>query len=270
MEIEEKKDLASSWFRNLRDQFCKEFETLDGSTFERTKWDHSGSGGGEISLMKGNVFEKVGVNISTVSGEFNEDYRSNVSGTEDSPEYWASGLSIVAHMNSPFVPAFHFNTRFIVTGKSWFGGGADMTPTYIYNDDTEDFHNSLKDACDKYNKNYYPDFKKNCAEYFFLPHRGEERGVGGIFFDHLTTDNWETDFSFVRDVGLSFFKIVPHIINKRKDDVWTEEEKNKQLLKRGRYVEFNLLWDRGTQFGIKTGGNTDAILMSMPPDARWE
>ena len=164
-------------------------------------------------------------------------------------------------MNSPFVPAFHFNTRFIVTGKSWFGGGADMTPTYIYNDDTEDFHNSLKDACDKYNKNYYPDFKKNCAEYFFLPHRGEERGVGGIFFDHLTTDNWETDFSFVRDVGLSFFKIVPHIINKRKDDVWTEEEKNKQLLKRGRYVEFNLLWDRGTQFGIKTGGNTDAILM---------
>ena len=205
-----------------------------------------------------------------MSGEFKEDYRSNVSGTEDSPEYWASGLSIVAHMNSPFVPAFHFNTRFIVTGKSWFGGGADMTPTYIYNDDTEDFHNSLKDACDKYNKNYYPDFKKNCAEYFFLPHRGEERGVGGIFFDHLTTDNWETDFSFVRDVGLSFFKIVPHIIKKRKDDVWTEEEKNKQLLKRGRYVEFNLLWDRGTQFGIKTGGNTDAILMSMPPDARWE
>ena len=220
--------------------------------------------------MKGNVFEKVGVNISTVSGEFKEDYRSNVSGTEDSPEYWASGLSIVAHMNSPFVPAFHFNTRFIVTGKSWFGGGADMTPTYIYNDDTEDFHNSLKDACDKYDKNYYPDFKKNCAEYFFLPHRGEERGVGGIFFDHLTTDNWKTDFSFVRDVGLSFFKIVPHIINKRKDDNWTEEEKNKQLLKRGRYVEFNLLWDRGTQFGIKTGGNTDAILMSMPPDARWE
>ncbi len=270
MLIEEKKDLASSWFRDLRDQFCLEFEGIDNTTFQRKKWSHSGSGGGEISIMKGDIFEKVGVNISTVSGEFKEDYRSNISGTEQSPQYWASGLSIVAHMKSPFVPAFHFNTRFIVTGKSWFGGGADMTPTYIYDDDTEDFHNSLRNVCDKYNENYYQDFKKNCAEYFFLPHRGEERGVGGIFFDHHNTNDWNNDFSFVKDVGISFLKVVPKIINKRKNMKWTKLEKNKQLLKRGRYVEFNLLWDRGTQFGIKTGGNTDAILMSMPPDARWE
>ena len=270
MDIEEKKRLVSSWFRSLRDEFCKEFESIDGSNFKRKKWDHSGNGGGEISIMKGKVFEKVGVNISTVSGEFKEDYRSNVSGTEESPEYWASGLSIVAHMQSPFIPAFHFNTRLIVTGKHWFGGGADMTPAFVYKDDVEDFHNALKHTCDKYDQNYYPDFKKNCSEYFFLPHRNEERGEGGIFFDHLITDNWNNDFSFVKDVGLSFLEVVPHIINKRKDNEWNKEDKNKQLLKRGRYVEFNLLWDRGTQFGLKTGGNTEAILMSMPPNARWD
>ncbi|MEC7831384.1 MAG: oxygen-dependent coproporphyrinogen oxidase [Pseudomonadota bacterium] len=270
MEIEEKKDLASNWFRDLRDRFCQEFETIDGKNFERKEWKHSGSGGGEISLMKGNFFEKVGVNISTVSGEFKEDYRSNVSGTEKSPKYWASGLSIVAHMHSPYIPAFHFNTRFIVTGSQWFGGGADMTPTFVYKDDVKDFHIALKGVCDKYDEKYYSEFKKNCSEYFFLPHRNEERGEGGIFFDHLITENWENDFSFVKDVGLSFLEIVPNIIKKRKDKKWDKEDKHKQLLKRGRYVEFNLLWDRGTQFGLKTGGNTEAILMSMPPEARWE
>jgi|TARA_B110000879_G_scaffold9748_1_gene12589 coproporphyrinogen III oxidase len=267
--IEEQKTRAAQWFKDLRDQFCTSFMETDTGSFDRKSWKHKGSGGGEISVMKGEVFEKVGVNISTVSGEFSSEYRNKVKGTEKSPKYWASGISIVAHMNSPKVPAFHFNTRFLVTGQSWFGGGADMTPTFINQNDTKLFHSKLEKACQNHNKEYYPKFKKNCDEYFYLPHRKEARGEGGIFFDHLNTGQWDKDFSFVKDVGTKTLEAISQIVKKHKDQGWTLEEKEQQLIKRGRYVEFNLIWDRGTLFGLKTGGSTEAILMSMPPTAKW-
>ena len=267
--IEEQKTRAAQWFKDLRDQFCTSFMETDTGSFDRKSWKHKGSGGGEISVMKGEVFEKVGVNISTVSGEFSSEYRNKVKGTEKSPKYWASGISIVAHMNSPKVPAFHFNTRFLVTGQSWFGGGADMTPTFINQNDTKLFHSKLEKACQNHNKEYYPKFKKNCDEYFYLPHRKEARGQGGIFFDHLNTGQWDKDFSFVKDVGTKTLEAISQIVKKHKDQGWTLEEKEQQLIKRGRYVEFNLIWDRGTLFGLKTGGSTEAILMSMPPTAKW-
>tara|TARA_B110001450_G_scaffold177218_1_gene165532 strand:+ start:16 stop:831 length:816 start_codon:yes stop_codon:yes gene_type:complete len=267
--IELKKEKAKDWFKNLRDQFCAAFMEIDTGTFDRKKWDHNGTGGGEMSIMKGNVFEKVGVNISTVSGEFSKEYREKIKGTKESPKYWASGISLVAHMESPKVPAFHFNTRFLVTGQSWFGGGADMTPTFINKNDTEFFHSKMKQACETQNQTYYPEFKKNCDEYFYLPHREESRGEGGIFFDHLNTGDWEKDFSFVKDVGTKTLDSITEIVKKHKDQTWSNEEKEKQLIKRGRYVEFNLIWDRGTLFGLKTGGSTEAILMSMPPTAKW-
>ena len=267
--IEEQKSRAAQWFKDLRDQFCTSFMETDTGSFDRKSWKHKGSGGGEISVMKGEVFEKVGVNISTVSGEFSSEYRNKVKGTEKSPKYWASGISIVAHMNSPKVPAFHFNTRFLVTGQSWFGGGADMTPTFINQNDTKLFHSKLEKACQNHNKEYYPKFKKNCDEYFYLPHRKEARGEGGIFFDHLNTGQWDKDFSFVKDVGTKTLEAISQIVKKHKDQGWTLEEKEQQLIKRGRYVEFNLIWDRGTLFGLKTGGSTEAILMSMPPTAKW-
>jgi coproporphyrinogen III oxidase len=270
MDIEEKKLLTSDWFRELRDKFCEEFEDIDNANFERKYWDHKFDGGGEMSLMKGDVFEKVGVNISTVSGQFDKDFKSEVKGTEETPNYWASGISLVAHMHSPLVPAFHFNTRFIVTGDSWFGGGGDITPTIVPEDDVHFFHQCMKEACDKADPDYYQKYKKACDEYFYLPHRAEARGEGGIFIDHLETDDWDKDFSFIQEVGLSTLKAISTIIRNLKDGSWTEEQKNQQLIKRGRYVEFNLIWDRGTSFGLKTGGNTDAILMSMPPNAKWD
>ena len=268
-DMELKKETASNWFRTLRDDFCKTFQDLDNSTFKRKKWNHKGSGGGEMSIMKGDVFEKVGVNISTVSGQFSEEYRIKIKGTKNSPNYWASGISLVAHMSSPKVPAFHFNTRFLVTGESWFGGGADMTPTFVNKGDTRFFHSKLEEACDAHNKTYYPAFKKQCDEYFFLPHRNEPRGEGGIFFDHLNTKDWEKDFEFIKDVGKTTLETITAIVKKNMYKDWTSEEKEQQLIKRGRYVEFNLLWDRGTLFGIKTGGSTEAILMSMPPTVKW-
>ena len=267
--IEFKKKEASEWFKKLRDHFCESFSAIDGGKFERKKWDHKGSGGGEISILKGKVFEKVGVNISTVAGQFSEEYRSKIKGTEKSPNYWASGISLVAHMQSPRVPAFHFNTRFLSTGINWFGGGADMTPTLIKKEDTKHFHKKMKEACEKHNENYYPEFKKKCDEYFYLPHRKEARGEGGIFFDYMNSGNWEKDFAFVKDVGLKTAEAITDIIQKHKDEPWTKDEKELQLLKRGRYVEFNLIWDRGTLFGLKTGGSTEAIMMSMPPTAKW-
>lgn len=269
-DIESQKKLASQWFKSLRDDFCKSFEKLDQKKFSRKSWNHKGEGGGEMSVMRGDVFEKVGVNISTVSGEFSEDYRTQVKGTQGSPKYWATGISLVAHMMSPKIPAFHFNTRFLVTQDSWFGGGTDMTPTLENEEDTDFFHSSLKSACDKHDNNYYEDFKKNCDEYFYLPHRNEPRGVGGIFFDHLNTGDWDKDFNFVKEVGRQTLKIINQVVENKKDLDWTDEEKDKQLVKRGRYVEFNLIWDRGTLFGLKTGGSTEAILMSMPPEAKWE
>ena len=267
--IELQKDMASKWFESLRDQFCKSFEEIENKTFKRKKWNHTGSGGGEMSVMKGKTFEKVGVNISTVSGTFSDEYRTKIKGTQSSPNYWASGLSLVAHMNSPKIPAFHFNTRFLVTGESWFGGGADMTPTIINKSDTKFFHSKLEEACNAHNEIYYTKFKKNCDEYFFLPHRNEPRGEGGIFFDHLNTKDWEKDFEFIKDVGKRTLEAITTIVKKNMYKDWTTKEKEQQLIKRGRYVEFNLLWDKGTLFGIKTGGSTEAILMSMPPTAKW-
>ena len=268
-EIEQKKHQAENWYKELRDCFCSSFEEIEKKEFERKKWKHKGSGGGEISLMKGDVFEKVGVNISTVSGQFSQEYRKKIKGTQNSPNYWASGISLVAHMNSPIVPAFHFNTRFIVTGDMWFGGGADMTPTFVNKKDTQLFHNKLEQACNTHNNNYYEEFKKQCDEYFYLPHRKEARGEGGIFFDHLNTGEWDKDFEFVKDVGRYTLEAIKAIVKTHMNKDWTKAEKEQQLIKRGRYVEFNLLWDRGTLFGLKTGGSTDAILMSMPPTVKW-
>lgn len=283
--MQQEKETAAAWFVELRDRMCAAFEKLeddvvrpglegDPGRFERTAWNRTGDdgsdgGGGVMSVMRGRVFEKVGVNVSTVHGEFSEEFRKNIPGAAEDPRFWASGISLVAHMCSPMVPAFHMNTRMIVTNRHWFGGGGDMTPIFPDDTDTADFHAAYKAACDKYDPGYYPDFKKRCDEYFYLPHRGEPRGVGGIFYDYHDSGDWETDFAFTKDVGLAFLNVVPEIIGRHMNDTWTDEQRRTQLIKRGRYVEFNLLYDRGTQFGLKTGGNTEAILMSMPPEVIW-
>ncbi len=270
-----KKGLASNWFKKLRDNICDEFEKIENEfgssvSFKRKKWDRDGGGGGEMSIMRGSIFEKVGVNISTVYGEFSDQFAKEIPGCEnDNNNFWASGISLVAHMNSPHIPAVHFNTRMIVTTKQWFGGGGDLTPIFPNNDDTELFHKHFKIACDKFDKNYYSRFKKNCDEYFYLPHRKEPRGVGGIFYDYLNSGNWEKDFEFTKEIGVQFKKAFFSIIKRNIMKKWTKVEKSMQLEKRGRYVEFNLLYDRGTKFGLMTDGNTEAILMSMPPMATW-
>ena len=271
----DQKKLASSWFRELRDEICNKFEKIEkyndsSATFTRKKWDRDGGGGGEMSIMRGPIFEKVGVNISTVYGEFSEKFAKEMPGCKDgNNKFWASGISLVAHMNSPHIPAAHFNTRMIVTTKQWFGGGGDLTPTFVNDEDTKIFHDHLKNACDKFDKNYYTKFKKNCDEYFYLPHRDESRGVGGIFYDYLNSGDWQKDFEFTKEVGIQFDKAFLNIIEKNIMKKWTKEEKSAQLDKRGRYVEFNLLYDRGTKFGLMTNGNTEAILMSLPPTAAW-
>jgi coproporphyrinogen III oxidase len=280
MDTQEK---AQSWFKELRDKICAEFEATEDAfetadtasgRFERSQWrrpteDGSDGGGGEMSVMHGRVFEKVGVNISTVSGVFSEQFRKEIAGADDDGRFWASGISLVAHMRSPRVPAVHMNTRHIVTTKSWFGGGADLTPMTPVDDDTKAFHAGMRGACDRHDSTYYPRFKKWCDEYFYLKHRDEPRGVGGIFFDQLDTGDWDTDFAFVHDVGVSFLDTYTNIVRHRMHEPWTEAERDHQLFRRGRYVEFNLLYDRGTRFGIMTGGNPEAILMSLPPEARW-
>lgn len=276
---------ASLWFSSLRDRICAEFEKIEdeltethadmpSGRFERKAWerkneDGSEGGGGVMSVMRGRVFEKVGVNISTVHGAFSSDFRKQIPGTEETGEFFATGISLVAHMRSPLVPAIHMNTRHIVTAKSWFGGGADLTPMYPNQQDTEDFHAAMKSACDTFDPTYHPKFKKWCDDYFFLPHRNEPRGVGGIFFDYLDSGDKNNDFAFTRAVGEAFLDIYPTLVRRHMNESWAPEQRAHQLMRRGRYAEFNLLYDRGTQFGLKTGGNTEAILMSLPPEVTW-
>jgi len=268
MKLKTKQKLARKFFKELQNLICYNIEQIEkgyGSIikFKKNKWKH-----GEFKIIKGNIIEKGGVAFSNVSGKFSKEFAKKIPGAEKSTNFWSSGVSVVLHPKNPKIPAMHFNTRFICTKKNWFGGGMDMTPSILDKSEKKYFHNELKKMCDNHNKKYYPKYKKWCDEYFYLSHRSETRGIGGIFFDYKM-DNWEKDFSFVKDAGVTFVSIINKIIKKKMFTKWTKKEKEIQLLKRGRYVEFNLLYDRGTKFGLNSGGNTEAILMSLPPAAKW-
>ncbi len=270
-----KKKLVRNWFKTLQEVLCKEIEELEGGSklFKYKNWErgnNSKEGGGQSRIYEnGKIFDKVGVNFSEVYGTFSKQFRNKIPGANKNPKFWASGISVVMHMKNPNVPAMHFNTRYVYTSYGWFGGGMDVTPCFKDKKLEKWFHSELKKSCDKHDKNYYKKYKKWCDEYFYLPHRNEPRGIGGIFFDYKK-NNWEKDFSFVREVGISFKNIFREIILKKYKKKWTKKDKEIQYEKRGRYVEFNLLYDRGTKFGLQTGGNVDAILMSLPPLAKWK
>jgi coproporphyrinogen III oxidase len=292
--LDQKAEL-SAWIESLQQRICQSLEKIEDEaaigeipspdtepenkpgrfTFKPWKREDKpqpaiDSGGGIMAMMKGRVFEKAGVNISTVHGEFAPQFAKEIPGAEEDPRFWASGISLVIHPLNPFVPAVHMNTRHIVTSKSWFGGGADLTPTFEFAEDTKDFHEAFRKACILHDPDYYPRFKAWCDEYFYLPHRQEARGIGGIFYDYLTSgetsQDFDKDFAFTRDVGEAFY---PDLVRRHMNKPWTKADKQRQMVKRGRYVEFNLLYDRGTRFGLKTDGNVEAILMSLPPMVSW-